>query len=398
MRAGFSQYLAQAELDRFDGLAEALVASYDPQQPGWPELTANREAWHRIVRRSLQPGPGMAPRPPENAPLAEGIRPGPPPPRPGDPLQFGVRLSLLDAKGDRIAGAPPRGGVLAKRALVLSGSGDETLTIGWIALAAASTGPSSADRVFLEGQFRTLALTAVLALALSAAAAYLLARRFLGPVQVLAQGAKSLAAGDFSTRIESSRRDELGALYHNFNELAESLEAAERAERQWVSDTAHELKTPLSILRAEIEALQDGIRISDAKTLDELHGSVMRLSRLVGDLNVLAQGREGALAENRHIEDVGEIVDEAVESARPRIEGSGLTLSADLEPNLFGRCDSLRIRQLVDNLLENARRYTSAPGRIVVSVRSKVEWIEIAIEDSAPAPPFDKIPHLFDRF
>ncbi len=398
MRAGFSQYLAEAELGRFDGLAAALIAAHDPEKPGWPELAADRDAWHGFVRQNLRPGPGMAPRrPPPNTGGPEGRRPGPPPPRPGDPMQFGVRLSLLDADGNRVAGAPPRGGILAKRALTAPG-GDAPVTIGWIALGAASTGPSPADSVFLEGQFRTLALTAVLALALSAVAAYLLARRFLGPVQVLAGSARALAAGDFSTRIKSSRRDELGALYRNFNELAESLEAAERAERQWISDTAHELKTPLSVLRAEIEALQDGIRTIDAKTLDELHNSVMRLSRLVGDLNILAEGREGALAANRHIEDIGEIVDEAAESARPRIEGSGLTLNTDIEPGRLGRCDSLRIRQLVDNLLENARRYTTAPGRIAVAVTGGTGGIEIAIEDSAPAPPAEAIPHLFDRF
>lgn len=105
-----------------------------------------------------------------------------------------------------------------------------------------------------------------------------------------------MKAGDFTARIQLRRHDELGVLIDHHNALAATLEAADNAERQWITDTSHELQTPLANLRAEIEAIQDGVRKPTESVIASLHASVMRLSRLVGDLNTLSRTREGALA------------------------------------------------------------------------------------------------------
>ncbi|MEM1047718.1 MAG: ATP-binding protein [Pseudomonadota bacterium] len=412
MRSGFSAFLAEEELGRFDALVTALQRAHTLDRPGWPELAASREAWHDFVRRNLRPI-GGGPRPggplrPPSAPAPDPltVRAGPPPHPPppgtgppgGDPLQIGRRLSLLDAEGALVAGAPRYREILARRPIMVVAAGSERQVVGWLALSALPGRPIAADSVFLNRQLLTLGLSALLAVVLSAIAAFFLARTFLAPVHAVAAGARRLVTGEYDTRLETTRRDELGDLVADFNALAAGLDAAQKAERQWISDTSHELQTPLAVLRAQIEALQDGVRKPDASALDALHGSVMRLSLLVGDINLLARGREGALVLDRRDEDLHDLVAEAVESVRPVFDATDLLLDFVCAGNGLVSCDRLRIRQVLDNLLENARRYTAAPGRVSVRVEDKGRGVTLCVADSPPAPPPDAYDRLFDRF
>lgn len=388
MRSGFSQYLLQAEIDRFDGLTETLADDYDPAAAGWPELAGDPDAWRAFTREhavmppsgQLAPPGGAARRPP-----------------PVDPLQIGNRLALLDGEGNRLVGPDIAGAQAATRQIDVVRDGRST-TVGWIALAAPEGGIITADNVFIAGQLRTLILTALLAVAVSALVAFLLARQFLAPVRALVAGTEVLAGGDYAQRMENRRGDEFGELIDHFNVLAESLDQAEKSERQWLSDASHELQTPLAVLRAQIEALQDGVRQADDKTLAEMKGAVLRLSELVADLNALSHAREGKLLTAMADENLSAIVDEAAEAVRDRLADAGLAFETDIEPGLAFRCDRMRIRQMVDNLLENARRYTSAPGRVSLTLDDLGQTIVLRVEDTAPAPPEEAMAKLFDRF
>jgi two-component system sensor histidine kinase BaeS len=297
-----------------------------------------------------------------------------------------------------LAGPEDSGGLVATRPITVTDADGQGVTVGWIALAAPEGGVVTADSVFLAGQFRALILSALLAIVVSAIAAFLLARQFLAPVRTLLRGTEVLAAGDYGTRMANPRQDEFGELIDHFNALAESLEAAERAERQWLSDASHELQTPLAVLRAEIEALQDGVRQPDEKTLSEMNASILRLSNLVGDLNALSHAREGKLLAAMADDDLSAIVKAAAEAARPRLSEAGLSLETGIDGPLAFRCDRGRIRQLVDNLLENARRYTTAPGRVSISLARVGGGLTLIVEDTAPAPPEEAMSKLFDRF
>ncbi len=415
MRSGFSAFLAEEELGRFDALVAALQRAHMPDRPGWPDLAASRNAWHDFVRRNLRPvGRGPPPADPNRLPIAPatdppGTRAGPPQgaahppptgtgPPGGDPLQIGRRLSLLDARNALVAGAPQYRDVVARRPIETVSASGERQVLGWLTLSALPGRPIAADSVFLNRQLLTLGLSALLAVVLSAIAAFFLARTFLAPVHAVAAGARRLVTGEYDTRLETTRQDELGDLVADFNALATGLDAAQKAERQWISDTSHELQTPLAVLRAQIEALQDGVRKPDAAALDALHGSVMRLSLLVGDINLLARGREGALALNRGEEDLHDLVSEAVESVRPVYDEADLRLDFACTGNGLVSCDRLRIRQVLDNLLENARRYTTAPGQVSVRIDDKENGVVLCVDDSPPAPPPGAYERLFDRF
>jgi two-component system sensor histidine kinase BaeS len=233
---------------------------------------------------------------------------------------------------------------------------------------------------------------------LSGVGAALLARQFLVPIRALERGAKRLAGGEYATRISGARGDELGQLINHYNALAESLEAAERAQRQWVSDTSHELQTPLAVLRAHIEAIQDNVRPADARTLGAMSEAVTRLTRLVSDLRILSIWREDGLVSDHYVTDLAEIVHAAIDSAFDGFADAGLELVTAVADPIMLRGDGGRIRQVIDNLLENTLRYTDSPGEVWVKAWSDGSHAHFSIDDTAPAPSTAAMTQLFDRF
>jgi two-component system sensor histidine kinase BaeS len=148
---------------------------------------------------------------------------------------------------------------------------------------------------FLKQQARAFYMVGTIILALAALVAFLLSRHLLAPVQQLIKGTRRLTSRKFDTRINVSTTDELGQLAEDFNQMAQTLEKYEQLRQQWISDIAHELRTPLSILRGEIEALQDGIREASPERLDSLHGEVVHMSRIVSNLHDLSLAESAAL-------------------------------------------------------------------------------------------------------
>lgn len=402
MRAGFINYILQAELDRFEPLIEALVERHDATNPGWPELKGNRRQFSELIREAIPPAARLnGQQKPQ-----QGERK--PPPRrdgdqkrqprragPSDPMSLGRRMAVLDSNQKFIAGARFDHTNSGLRAIP-DANGQ---ILGYISIVRPGANDNAANALFLKDQLRVLGLTLFMALLLSAIAAYLLARQFTKPVNRLVSGTDALAKGEYDLRLEKSSEDEFGNLVEQFNKLAAQLSAQEKAERQWMSDTSHELQTPIAVLRAEIEAMQDGVRNADEKTLNTLHQSVTRLSALVKDISQLSNAREGRLVVNWTREDISVMAAQAAQKAHGLIEDAGLTLETDLQDGLMADCDAMRIGQLLDNIINNARRYTHAPGTIKLSVKSDdKKHVTIRVDDSNNCPPEHARKKLFDRF
>ncbi|RJE79633.1 ATP-binding protein [Paracoccus sp. JM45] len=387
MRDGFSQYVLTGELAQFDDLAGALGDIYDPEQPDWPELQEGPVTWSEFVRLHLPlkgPHSGMHPL-------------GPPPPElAAGPMMVDQRLTLSDAHGRYIAGAPERQALFKSRRICSADPCDDTNIVGYLGLNAPAF--DTIDNFFLRGQYKSLALAALIAVLISAAAAFLVARQLLDPIKRLEGGAKTLAAGDYTARMVQDRTDELGQLIGHFNALAATLQQTEQAERAWISNTSHELQTPLAVLRAQIEALQDGIRKPDRKTLAQMHSALMRLSRLVQDIKVLSHAKESGLGPALGIEDLSEIARDAAAQAQPRLKAKDIHLATELEAASLVICDRVRIGQVIDNLLQNAERYTDSPGHVLMTVEHLDGTVQLTIQDTPPTVPQDIMPKIFDRF
>lgn len=227
--------------------------------------------------------------------------------------------------------------------------------------------------------------------------AFALARWLLSPVRALTEGTHALAAGDYSRRVDVSRRDELGMLATDFNLLAAALDDHREARRRWGADIAHELRTPLSVLRGEVQALQDGIRKPDARAFASLDAECERLACLIDDLYQLALADAGALDYRYEDVDAAAIVREAVEMQRAACDDRGLVIEERIDQLPRLRADPRRLAQLVDNLLANARRHTDSPGRIRIVLARDGAALRLIVEDSAPGVSGSDLPHLFER-
>jgi two-component system, OmpR family, sensor histidine kinase BaeS len=254
----------------------------------------------------------------------------------------------------------------------------------------------------LELSTRTnVPLLGLAALAFSLLTASLLARHLRRPIRSLVEGTRKLGAGEYATRIPVESGDELAELAVSFNQLASALQRSEESRKQWVADVSHELRTPLSVLRAELEAIQDGVRQPDKAALDLLHGQVMALTSLTDDLFQLARSDVGQLQYRMQELDVWVLLKEGTERFLSRYQKKGLELdlvreSSRLRSSVWG--DSDRLKQLIGNFLENSYRYTDAPGKVEVRCCSVgAQWI-ISFDDTAPGVPAELQQRLFERF
>jgi len=413
---GFLAYLDQAALDQVQPATARLAAAYG-EHGSWDFLRDDPRRFDALVEgRELRVDEPPAPRMPErdgpwardddrppSPPSARDDRRGnwPPPFRdarrpggePGGRPPGGPRhLTLLDAAGGRIAGDPRIDANAHVLPIALDGK-----DIGSLRVQRLPRISGVQDLAFAQAQARS-ALVALLAVLVGAfAAAFLLARWLLAPVRALADGTHALAAGDFARRIDASRRDELGALAADFNRLAATLENHREARRRWGADIAHELRTPLAVLRGEVQALQDGIRVPNERSFASLDAECGRLSALIDDLYQLALADAGAL-EYRFVPlDLAELVCEVAQAQWSSCENDGLQLEVAAEAMPLVSGDPHRLSQLVDNLLANARRYTDAPGTLRVALDAQPGAVVLVVEDSAPGVGDEHLPHLFER-
>ncbi|NDR58919.1 ATP-binding protein [Aliiruegeria sabulilitoris] len=397
MRDGFSRYLLQGELLRLDRLVVELSEQHDPADPGWPDLTDDPETWNRFLASNATPEDRPPNRPeirPDMGQPGPGRKPFPPPPDAG-PLRLNARIFLMSPDGTLLV-PPLVPGSLSERREIPAAEGTELL--GYIGLTAPRSGRSKTDLFFLRGQTQNLLLASLFAIGVSALAASLLARHLLRPIKALERGARTLTQGDFDHRIPNDREDELGQLIEHTNTLAQSLQDARDAEQRWISDTSHELQTPLAVLRAEIEAMQDGIRKADTRTLNEMHDAVMRLSRLVADLKTLSFSREGRTAVAARLTDFSDLLNLRLDHAEMRLNETGLTVEREIGEGLELHCDPDRMAQVMDNLIENTMRYTAVPGTIRLTAYQEGNEVIAIVEDTPPAPPDEAMGLLFNRF
>jgi len=307
------------------------------------------------------------------------------------------RLALLDQTGEVRVPAPMQElGEAEVRRQPIRWAGE---TVGYITLYPVRRLDQETDLRFEADLLEMLWMIAALILLAAGITGWRLSRSLLAPVRALAVGAQALGEGRYGTRLAIDRSDEFGALARDFNRLAEALGQARSARQRWLADVAHELRTPLTVLRGELEALEDGVRPLTPQSLTSLNAEVRQLGRLVEDLHALALADVGALAFQNEPCDLPALLEEAQARHARRFEDAGLTLTLK-QKSLDRRLslDPVRIAQLLDNLLENALRYTDAPGAVELAVTAAEEGARITVEDSAPGVEATALESMFTRF
>lgn len=245
---------------------------------------------------------------------------------------------------------------------------------------------------------RAVGAGAALAVVLAAAAALLVTRRTTRPLTALAGAAGALERGepDAASRLRPAP-GELGQVSAAFARMARTLQREDELRRALVADTAHELRTPVTILRGATEELLDGLADPTPDRLTSLHDEVLRLERLVDDLSTLAAAQSAALTLQRTPADLAKIAARAAETLQPQFGDAALHLAASLTPVTVS-ADEARLTQIVTNLLTNAIKFTPPGGRVTLTTRPAAAGAELTVTDTGPGIPRDELPHIFQRF
>ena len=225
------------------------------------------------------------------------------------------------------------------------------------------------------------------------------ARGLTQPLRDMAVAARRIEAGDYSQRVVTSSRDEVGRLAHAFNQMSAELESVEELRRELVANVSHELKTPISALRAHLENLLDGVERPDPETLQVMLAQSERLGRLVDQLLDLSRLESGDVPLDREEVELAPLVAQVfseIEVARPDREVAlDGTVPADL-PAVFA--DRERVHQVLFNLLDNAVRFSPSGGRVTVTASRHNRAVDVAVADTGPGIAAEHLPRVFERF
>lgn len=287
---------------------------------------------------------------------------------------------------------------VAESGLVLHPVSVEEQVVGWVGLPNASRQRDALTSSFRDSQLDTLLRIILPTLLLILLATLALSRHLLRPIEQSAALARRLGDGEYQAQLPEQRHDELGDLIRSMNRLAHSLNEAHLARERWLADISHELRTPVAILQGELEALVDGIREPDPARLASLHQEVLHLRKLLDDLHDLALADAGSLRYRFADMDLRALLSDALSAMRGRLEDHGLTLTFHAPSAAVPiQGDATRLRQLIDNLLDNSIKYTDRGGQVQVSLSRDNGIIRLRIDDSAPGVSSTELPQLFER-
>ena len=259
--------------------------------------------------------------------------------------------------------------------------------------------PDDFEDLLIERVNRATLLAALASGGIAILLALILAAIILKPVRGLTDAAKKMSGGDLSQRVDVGGTDEFATLGQTFNKMAQSLQEAEVRRRAMTADIAHELRNPLAIQRAHLEALQDGVYPLNSDNLEPIMEQNQQLTRLVEDLRTLALVDAGSLALNKRKTDLVDVCQDTVKRFEPQVLGKKITIVTDCkEADLWVAADKERLQQILDNLMQNALRYTPNEGWIKFGLKKTGGLAHITIHNSGPQLSPEAQKHLFERF
>jgi signal transduction histidine kinase len=256
----------------------------------------------------------------------------------------------------------------------------------------------SPEARFLGDMRRAIWFAAVIGLGIATVAGTVTARQITAPLQDLALRARRIGRGDLSPEAPVTGQDEIAEVARTFNAMAADLQRADESRRELLADVAHELGTPLAVLQANLEGMLDGVIEATPARLSSLHAQTAVLTRLVRDLRDLALLREGALRLDRQPVNLGVLVRDVAESARPEAAAKGITVTVNGPDHLTVFADPERVVQVLHNLLSNALRHTDRGGTVHLAVAPDEQGGQVELSDSGTGIPAADLPFVFDRF
>ncbi len=338
----------------------------------------------------------------------------------GSTINNADALNMWSMMGHRIIVADGAGAVVSDTSGQLDGTllssdqlaSGQTIDVagqpaGTVLVDAVSTSPGTPAGEFLSSMNRSIVIAVLSAGVVALLLGGGLFFQITAPLRELKAAASAIAAGDLSQRVPVRTSDELGQLALTFNHMAESLKRSENQRRQMIADVAHELRTPLSVMQANLEAVQDGILPLDAGEIASLHEETVLLSRMVADLHLLSVAEAGQLELERVEIEPGDLICKATERLYQNAQDRGVNLIVETAPALPRvLVDADRIAQVISNLVSNSLRYTESGGSVMVQVEahsrntqeSQPSEVTVSVTDTGSGIEAADLPYIFDRF
>lgn len=420
----FRNFIYQEEMAALYRLVPVLQ-DYYRKQGGWQDIEDHRLFLERMTRKAEFPydfdrsadGPTMNPQPPgdtppsppgDTPPSPPGDTPPSPPgaslpkppgdgaPSPPDDKHRPRRMHnvfLMDAEFHIISGMKKPYNKDALKAIRVNGE-----IVGWLGLHKPEhLDPGPADAFMKQHVKQQYVLTGIV-IGLTGLIAILLSRHLLKPINRLIRGTQELAGRNFNVRLRITTRDELGLLADHFNSMARTLENYENMRRQWLTDISHELRTPMTVLRGEIEALYDGMREPTQQNLASLKSEILRLARLIDDLHMLSVADADSLNLENKLISPQNVLEETLASYEARLRQRRISVSpvqGSSVIRIYG--DESRLSQVFANILENVCNYVMSPGALKITEDYENNYWVLCFHDSGPGVPDEALDRLFDR-
>jgi two-component system sensor histidine kinase BaeS len=415
---GMIDYVNERELKALSGVASSLAELYQ-QDGSWQEIDGKHQRFKYIIEQALVDseftlGPNQRPpnhpkglrqedgqrRPKRDKPPKPNRddppigRRGPPPGQNGRPM-FEASYALLDEGKALLAGLYSSQFSYSYVDIIV-----ESNVVGFLAVSKREHLTSGYELNFVEQQQRYIIFVALGLILIAMLIAIPLAAHFVRPIKRLTAAMSMLTSGDYQQRIDLKRKDEFAHLSRDFNELATTLQQNEQARKRWLADISHELRTPVAVLKGELEAMLDGVRPLSLERIQSSNEEVKQLEKLLDDLHELTRNDLGSLHYRKESLDLVVLLHEEANHYSTLLDEKNIEISFDKLPNeaiIFG--DAKRLKQLFANLFTNTAKYASEGNLLNISakVEQQTNELQLRFEDNGSGVHAIDLPKLFDH-
>ena len=305
-----------------------------------------------------------------------------------------------------------RGRLLLAQTLVLLAGGATTWVVASVVgpplfrehLHQAGVEHNSNEQFHAEQAYQhATALSIAVAITVAASTAFVvtayLSRRLQHSIAELSQAAAAIAEGHYDIRLAPPQLgDEFENLAGSFNQMAQRLQSVESTRRRMFGDLAHEIRTPVAVLEAYLEAVEDGVKTLDPQTIAMLREQTGRLVRFAADAGALAQAEESHTAIARGPVDTAELLTALKAAFADRYAAKAVALHTEADDTAPIWADRQRLTQVLGNLLDNALRHTPAGGHVTLTATRRGPEVAFTVTDDGDGIPAGHLPHVFERF